>query len=244
MSKRQLLLLSNSTMHGSGYLEYASDEIKSLMSRNNVSKVLFIPYALHDKDSYEHKARKGFAKLGFALESIHRSNDPVEAVNQAEAIFVGGGNTFRLLRALYDNKLIDSIRNVVLQQGTPYMGASAGTNVATVNICTTNDMPIVYPQSFNALNLVPFNINPHYIEPEANSTHMGETREERIKQYFEEEEHYPVLGLKEGSILEVDGDKAFIRGLSQPAKLFTKDNKPQEYPVGADVSFLLKGVKN
>ncbi|XP_046676613.1 alpha-aspartyl dipeptidase isoform X1 [Homalodisca vitripennis] len=243
MSARQLLLLSAGTIFGSEFLQYAADDIKSFLTRNNVCRILFIPYALHDHDAYEDKARKAFGKMGFEVESIHRSRDPPRSVASAQAIFVGGGNTFRLLKALHDNKLVLPIREKVLQEGTPYIGASAGTNVATVNICTTNDMPIVYPPTFAALNLVPFNINPHYIEPDPGSQHMGETREQRIQQYFECEEWYPVLGLREGSMLLILGEKATLKGLSQVAKLFTKDEKSKEFPVGSDLSFLLKNGK-
>jgi len=227
-------------MHGSEFLEYAAEYIKSFLARSGAKNILFVPYALHDHDKYEETARKAFAKMGYETESIHRSSDPEQAVMNAEAIFAGGGNTFRLLKTLYDKNLVHLIRQRVLQEGMPYMGASAGTNVATVNICTTNDMPIVYPPTFTALKLVPFNINPHYIEPDNTSKHMGETRELRIKEYFECEESYPVLALREGSILQVKGDQAELRGLPQTAKLFVKNEKPQEYAVGADMSFLLK----
>ncbi|XP_076352176.1 alpha-aspartyl dipeptidase [Tachypleus tridentatus] len=236
---RRLLLISNSTQCGSGFLEYCSEQVKTFFTKYGVSKVLFVPYALSDYDDYTRKARNAFQNMGLELESIHEKEDPVQAVKEAQGIFIGGGNTFRLLKSLYDNSVIELITERVLRSGLPYMGSSAGTNVATVSICTTNDMPIVFPPSFKALGLVPFNINPHYIEPDPSSTHMGETREERIKQYHEEEKTPPVLGLKEGSMLEVEGDKAILQG-STGAKLFIRGQEPQVLEIGTDVSYLLK----
>ncbi|CAG9864429.1 unnamed protein product [Phyllotreta striolata] len=237
MAKRQLLLLSSSRVHGCEYLEFAENDICELLQKSKVSKILFIPYALKDMDDYLRTVEKPFRKWGYKVESIHNSN-PLEAVNSAEAIFVGGGNTFRLLKTLYDLNLIDPIKKRI-EAGIPYIGSSAGTNVATIGINTTNDMPIVYPPSFKALNLVPFNINPHYIDAFPDSTHMGETREQRIEQYFEEEECYPVLGLREGSMLYVQGNTAVLKGISG-AKLFKKNCEPEEFKVDSDLSCLLK----
>lgn len=156
--------------------------------------------------------------MGFQCDSIHRCGDPREAVKKAEAIFVGGGNTFLLLKTLYETNIVETIRQRVLEDGIPYIGSSAGTNVATVNICTTNDMPIVYPPTFDALNLVSFNINPHYYvetdEIKGNSTHRGETRDERIFQYLELANVPPVLGMKEGCTLSVEGDIYLIKGVN------------------------------
>uniref|UniRef100_A0A803XT91 PEPE dipeptidase n=1 Tax=Meleagris gallopavo TaxID=9103 RepID=A0A803XT91_MELGA len=239
-----------------GYLGHCQQHIQSFLGEK-VKRVLFVPYALHDRDAYARTAREKFASLGYELDSIHESCDPVEAVRKSEAIFIGlrgarptvvrlsspnilqgGGNTFRLLKALYDNRLIQEIRKRVLEDGIPYMGSSAGTNVATVSINTTNDMPIVYPPSLQALGLVPFNINPHYLDPDVKSTHMGETREERIRQYHEEPNTPPVLGLREGAMLLVEGDKATLQGVTG-ARLFLRGKKPTEHEPGTDFSFLL-----
>ncbi|XP_047480110.1 alpha-aspartyl dipeptidase-like [Penaeus chinensis] len=239
MSVRNLLLLSNSTVHGTGYLEWAAQHIQDFLKSKQVKRVLFVPYALRTMDNYTETARKKFTAWGFELDGIHTTADPVAAVNDAEAIFIGGGNTFQLLKGLYDNKLIEPIRKRVLKDGVPYIGSSAGTNVSTVSINTTNDMPIIFPPSFDALALVPFNINPHYIDANPGSTHMGETREERINQYHEIPGTPPVLGLREGALLKVTGDLALLMGL-HPARLFRPSKQPEEYPVGTDFSFLLK----
>nr|XP_056717193.1 alpha-aspartyl dipeptidase-like [Euleptes europaea] len=237
MAKRRLLLVSNSTLHGGGYLEHCRGRVQGFLGPT-VKRVLFVPYALSDRDAYAKMAREKFEHLGYGLDSIHESPDPGEAVRKAEAIFIGGGNTFRLLKALYDNGLIQLIRRRVLEDGVPYMGSSAGTNVATISINTTNDMPIVYPPSLLALGLVPFNINPHYLDPDVNSTHMGETREKRILQYHEEPNTPPVLGLREGSLLLVEGNKATLQGKTG-ARLFVRGNSPTEHKPGTDFSFLL-----
>ncbi|XP_033842781.1 alpha-aspartyl dipeptidase-like [Periophthalmus magnuspinnatus] len=233
---RRLLLVSNSTLHGSGYLDHCQQQITDFFGKD-VKKVLFVPYALHDRDGYTKTARDKFRTLGYEVDGIHEAADPVEAVRKAEAIFIGGGNTFRLLKTLYDNKVVSEIRKRVLEDGVPYMGSSAGTNVATISISTTNDMPIVYPPSFAAIGLVPFNINPHYLDPDTNSRHMGETREQRITQYHEEVETC-VLGLREGCMLLVEGSKATLLG-STNARLFTRGRPCVEYKPGSDLSFLL-----
>ncbi|XP_050302973.1 alpha-aspartyl dipeptidase isoform X2 [Anthonomus grandis grandis] len=230
---------------GSGFNKAKHHTGKQNRNRNKVDTVLFIPYALKDHEAYLKKMAVPFTKWGYTLEGIHNCEDPVQAVNNAKTIYIGGGNTFRLLKALYDLKLIEPIRKRVLEQGIPYIGSSAGTNVATVSISTTNDMPICYPPTLKALNLVPFNINPHYQDPEPESKHKGETREERILQYLEEEDSYTVLGLREGTMLSVKGYNAVLRGIkSSGARLFVKNQQPEEIEIGADLSRLLKGDKN
>ncbi|KAK5614003.1 hypothetical protein CRENBAI_012711 [Crenichthys baileyi] len=235
--KRRLLLVSNSTLHGSGYLDHCQQHISSFFGKN-VKRVLFVPYALHDRDAYTKTARDKFKSLGYEVDGIHEVADPVEAVRKAEGIFIGGGNTFRLLKSLYDNNVVTEIRKRVMEDGVPYMGSSAGTNVATISIRTTNDMPIVFPPTFSAIGLIPFNINPHYLDSDPNSRHMGETREQRITQYHEEPNTPCVLGLREGSMLLVEGKKATLLGTTK-ARLFTSGKPSVEYDPGSDLSFLL-----
>jgi dipeptidase E len=225
----RLLLISTSTLYGSGYLDHCAAAIERVL-RPGVSRVLFIPYALFDRDGYAARARERFARMGFELDSIHdTAGSPAAAVERAEAIFVGGGNTFRLLDALWRNDLIEPINRRV-RGGVPYIGSSAGSNVACVTIKTTNDMPIVRPPTFDALNLVAFNINPHYLDPIPGSTHMGETREERIAQ-FHEENLPPVVGLREGAWLRVDDGAVTLEG-STGARLFRRGQPPEEHAPG------------
>ena len=219
----RVLLISNSTLFGSGYLDHAESEIRSFL--RGVRSVLFVPYALYDRDAYASMVQKRFAGMGYELESIHSGDDPRQAVNNAEAIFVGGGNTFRLLKALYDADLLQPIRRQV-EKGTPYVGSSAGSNVAGPTIKTTKDMPIVQPPSFDALGIVPFQISPHFQDPEPNSTHMGETQEERINQFLEEN-NTPVFGLREGAMVRVEKGKMMLKG-SSGARIFRKGLEPVE----------------
>ncbi|XP_018585139.2 alpha-aspartyl dipeptidase isoform X1 [Scleropages formosus] len=241
MMKRRLLLVSNSTLHGGGYLDHCQQHIQHFFGKQ-VQRILFVPYALHDRDSYAKLVRDKFRSLGYEVDSIHEAADPLQAVRKAQGIFIGGGNTFRLLKTLYDHNLMSEIKRRVLVEGLPYMGSSAGTNVSTVSIHTTNDMPIVYPPTLAAIGLLPFNINPHYLDPDPNSKHMGETREQRIVQYHEEPDTPRVLGLREGSMLLVEGEKATLLG-STGARLFTRGQAPAEYTPGSDLSFLLTEQK-
>ena len=232
----RLLLISNSTLHGCGYLDHCAGAITSFLGPS-VSRVLFVPYALFDRDAYAAKARARFDAMGYGLDSAHDfPGGAVRAVERAEAIFIGGGNTFRLLDALWREALIEPIRERV-QAGMPYIGSSAGSNVACPSIRTTNDMPIIQPPSFAALELVAFNINPHYIDAVPGSTHMGETRDQRIAE-FHEENTPPVIGLREGAWLLVDGPAVTLKGLNG-ARLFRRDETPLELASGFRVDRLI-----
>lgn len=233
-SRANLLLISNSTMHGGGYLEHCAAEIKDFLGDRK--RVMFVPFALADHDGYAQKASEVFAAMGHDLDSVHKHTSPVAAIDGADAVFIGGGNTFRLLAALANHGLIPAIQRRVLA-GMPYIGSSAGTNVAALSIGTTNDMPIMQPPSFTALQLVPFQINPHYLDPDPSSAHMGETRAERIQQFHEEHE-VPVLGLREGCMLRVTGPTMQLRGTTN-ARLFRRAQEPEEFQPPCDISFLL-----
>jgi dipeptidase E len=203
---------------------------------DGVTRVLFVPHALKDHDAYAAKVRAAFRTIGRELESLHEAPSPRGAVHGAQALFVGGGNTFRLLAALYALDLMGPIRERV-GQGMLYMGASAGTNLAGPTIRTTNDMPIVEPPSLTALGLVPFQINPHYLEPEPGSRHMGETRAERLRQ-FHEENDTPVVGLREGAMLRVEGGRVVLKGAAG-ARIFRRGQDPVEVSPGAVLDGLL-----
>ena len=233
MSNR-VLLISNSTLYGSGYLDHAATEILDFLG--NVKRVLFVPYALYDRDAYASQAQKRFEKMGFDLSSIHKASDPKQAIDDAEALFIGGGNTFRLLKALYDFDLIERIRMRVAA-GMPYVGSSAGSNVAGPTIKTTKDMPIVQPPSFDALGLVPFQISPHFLDPDPNSTHMGETQEDRILQFLDT----TVAGLREGAMVRVENGTTILKG-SSGARIFRKGMEPVEVQPGTQLDDLLERI--
>jgi len=229
----RLLLISNSTQHGSGYLDHCAGAIAAFLGQT-VSRVTFVPYALFDLDAYAARARARFETMGYGLDSVHDvSGGPRRAVERAEALFIGGGNTFRLLNALWRERLIEAIRLGVRHDEMPYIGTSAGTNVACPSIRTTNDMPIVEPPTFAALDLVSFNVNAHYLDPVPGSTHMGETREQRIAE-FHEENTPPVVGLREGAWLLVDGRRATLHG-ANGGRLFRRGEPPTELAIGAPV---------
>lgn len=230
----RLLLISNSTLHGSGYLEHAAAEIGDFLG--DIKGVLFVPFALADHDGYAAKARQQFQVIGYELDSLHKAPDKKTAVKDAEAIFIGGGNTFRLLKALYDFDVLTLIKHRV-EQGTRYIGSSAGANVAAPTIKTTNDMPIVEPPSFDALGLVGFQINPHYLDPLPESTHMGETREERIVQFLEENDT-PVAGIREGAMIRVEEGATWLKG-SSGARIFRRGQPPLEILPGSKLDELL-----
>ena len=231
---RRLLLVSTSTTHGTGYLDHCEAQVRELFA--GCGRILSVPWALFDRDGYAATARERFAAMGLELESIHGAADPARAVEEADGIFIGGGNTFRLLAELHRHDLLGPIRRRVVT-GVPFMGTSAGSNVASPSLKTTNDMPIVEPPSFEALGLVPFQINPHYLDPDPGSTHMGETRDRRLAEFLEEND-LPLVALREGAMLRVDG--AALRLLGAPGgKLFQRGAEPAELAAGADLSHLL-----
>ena len=230
----RLLLVSSSVTHGTGYLDHAEAEI--LETLGAARRVAFVPYALADRDGYARKASERFARWDRELASVHEAGDPRAAVESADAVFVGGGNTFRLLDALHRTGLLAAIRARVLG-GAPYVGSSAGSIVAGPTLKTTKDMPIVEPPSFDALGLVPFQVSPHYLDPDPASTHMGETQEERIRQYLEENAR-PVVGLREGAMLRVRDGEVELAGVAG-ARVFRRGHTPVETHPGDDLSPLV-----
>ena len=235
---RKLLLVSNSTLHGSGYLDHCIEEFKEILKDKN--DIVFIPYARPggiSHDDYTKIARKRLEKIGKNVTGIHEYKSPEDGIKNADAVFTGGGNSFVLLHDLYESGIITGIRSRV-EQGMPYIGTSAGSNVACISIKTTNDMPIMFPPSFDALKLVPFNINPHYLDPDPGSTHMGETRETRIKEFHVYNDEY-VVGLREGAMLHIIDEKVTLKG-STGARVFTKKDDAKEYKPGDRLDFLLK----
>lgn len=238
MSRKRLLLLSNSTNYGGEFLAHADGDIRDFLG-TSVKSVLFVPFAgvTRSFDVYAAVVRARFAELGYQLDSVHEAANPIEAVERAEAIAVGGGNTFHLLREMYEAGLIEAIRARV-ETGTPYVGWSAGSNVACPTIRTTNDMPIVEPPSFDALSLVPFQINPHYTD-EMPANHAGETREQRIAEFLKANPDARVVGLREGSILKIEDSEITLLG-EKSARVFLSGVDAQEYGPTDSLSFLLQ----
>lgn len=232
-----MILASTSTVHGGSYLDYISDTIQKDLFKN-VSSILFIPYASPGgitHEAYSNKAMEVFSKVGIQLKGIHEFNSAVEAIKNSEGIFVGGGNTFVLMDQLYRNHLISPLIEAI-NKGTLYLGTSAGSNICGLTIGTTNDMPIVNPKSFKALGLLPFNINPHYLDPIPHSTHMGETRETRINE-FHKFNTQPVVGLREGSWLDVRGHTIKLMG-NHSARIFEYNKTPYEIKPGSELTNL------
>jgi dipeptidase E len=234
----RLLLISNSSNPGGEYLGYPGGYIKSFLGKNPVN-ALFIPYAAvtFSYDQYEAKVSARFRELGHEIISIHHYSDPAAAVKKASAIIVGGGNTWELLKTIRDNNLIDMVRHKVTG-GTPYIGWSAGANVACPTIKTTNDMPIVEPDTFSAFNLVPFQINPHYTDVNLPG-HAGETREQRIEEFIEANPGIYVAGLREGTMLLLENETLRLIG-PQKIRIFKKDAPPAEFGESDDISWLLR----
>ncbi len=242
---RNLLLISNSTMAGEAYLGWPQKYIKDFLDAKNVKKVTFVPYAgvgLSEEsleasyDVYTERVSDVFGKLGFEIISVHQVDNPVELVKNSEAVAVGGGNTFHLVSQMQRTGVMDAIKEAALK-GMPYMGWSAGSNVACPTLMTTNDMPIIEPPSFNCMGLIPFQINPHYLDANPEG-HGGETRQQRIEEFLVINREMTVLGLREASLLYVDGDNMKLLG-SRDARIFNFGKEPEEFVTGSDLSFLL-----
>ena len=232
---KKLIIASTSTVYGGSYLEYLLPNLKDLFM--GVKTILFIPYARPggiSYDDYTAIAKEAFSKIEIDVQGIHDFKNPKEAIQQAKGIFTGGGNTFELLNQLYHCDVLSDLKEVV-EKGTPYLGTSAGSNICGVSMMNTNDMPIVYPPSFKTLAFISFNINAHYLDPIEGSTHMGETRETRIKE-FHVFNKTPVLGLREGSWLEVLDDAIVLQG-KHTARLFQQNKPPKELESGSEVTF-------
>ena len=233
---KNILVASTSTLPGGDYLDYLLPELSSHFL--NCKTILFIPYARPggiSHEEYTSKVALAFAKINKTVKGIHEFKDAAEAIQNAEGIFTGGGNTFLLVSQLYKNKIMIVLANAI-KAGTPYLGTSAGSNICGLTMQTTNDMPIVYPPSFQTMGLIPFNLNPHYLDADEHSTHMGETRETRIKE-FHVFNTVPVLGLREGSWLEVKDEKITLKG-NLSARLFRQNQAPEELENGSDLSFI------
>ena len=230
-----VLLISNSTQHGRGYLDHVEAEIRDCLA--SIRSVLFVPFAMFDRTAYVARTKARLQAMGLAMESLSETS-PASAIEQAESIFVGGGNTFRLLKGLQDLGIVDTIRRRV-REGMPYIGSSAGSIVAGPSLKTTKDMPIVEPASFEALALVDFQISPHYLDPDPSSKHMGETQAERIGQFLEENDA-PVVGLREGAFLRIDGESVFLGGESG-ARIFRRGRPAAEAPPGGRIDALIRG---
>lgn len=235
MSKN-LIIASTSTLYGGGYLEYLMPELENHFK--DCRSILFIPYARPggmSHNDYTNRVRTAFAAIGKSVNGLHEYENPAEALRSAQAIFTGGGNTFLLVTQLYKNNVMTVLADVV-KSGTPYLGSSAGSNITGLTMQTTNDMPIIYPPDFRTLGLVPFNLNPHYLDADLQSKHMGETRETRIKE-FHAFNSVPVLGLREGSWLDVKGDKIILKG-DLSARLFRQGKDAEELETGSDLSWI------
>ncbi|WP_426095958.1 dipeptidase PepE [Flavobacterium sp. DSR2-3-3] len=233
---KNILIASTSTLANENYLEYLLPELQ--LHFQNCNTILFIPYARPGGISHEEYTTMvslAFAKINKKVIGIHEFEDAVQVIKNAEGIFTGGGNTFVLVSQLHKNNVMEILSEVV-KNGTPYLGTSAGSNICGLTMQTTNDMPIVYPPSFKTLGLIPFNLNPHYLDPDTSFKHMGETRETRIMEYHAFNT-VPVLGLREGSWLDVKGDKIILKG-NLTARLFRQNQEIEELETGTDLNFI------
>lgn len=233
----RLLLISNSTNPGEGYLEYPKNQIAQFLGEK-ANNAIFIPYAAvtFSFDAYEEKVNSRFAEIGHHVTGIHRFINPIEAIENADAIVVGGGNTWQLVKMLQEKKLMKAIRKKV-KKGTPYIGWSAGSNIASPTLRTTNDMPIVKPEKFKTLKLVPFQINPHYLDDHP-ANHGGETREVRIKEFIEINHDIYVVGLRESTMLWIENNEIELIG-PRKARIFKYGQEPLELSSEDDFNFLL-----
>lgn len=233
---KNLIIASTSTLHGGDYLEYLLPTLENLFY--NCKTIVFIPYARPgglSHDEYTSRVQAAFSKINKTVIGLHTFENPIEAIQNAEGIFTGGGNTFLLVTQLYQNSVMEVLSKTI-EAGTPYLGSSAGSNITGLSMQTTNDMPIIYPPSFKTLGAIPFNLNPHYLDADLQSKHMGETRETRIKEFHAFNET-PVLGLREGSWLDVKGNKIILKG-ELTARLFRQNQQPEELNPETDLSFL------
>jgi len=230
---KKMIIASTSTVFGSGYLDYLLPVLQ--VHFKNVNTVFFMPYAMPGGlcyDAYTEIVSKVFSKINIEIKGIHEYKSPKEAILSAEAIFIGGGNTFELVNQLYKHDLLNNLK-LIIERGIPYLGTSAGSNICGVDMKNTNDMPIVYPPSFKTLGCLSFNINAHYLDPDKDSTHMGESRETRIKEFHVFNET-AVLGLREGSWLSIENNKIILQG-EHTARLFLQNQDPVELQTGIEV---------
>lgn len=233
---KSIIIASTSTLHEGSYLEYLLPTLQSHFK--NCKSILFIPFARPSgisHDEYTSRVTQAFSSININVKGIHEFDNAEKAIKEAEGIFTGGGNTFLLVTQLYQQNIMQTLADTV-KNGTPYLGTSAGSNICGLSMQTSNDMPIIYPPSFQTLGLIPFNLNPHYLDPDPSSNHMGETRETRIKE-FHAFNTIPVLGLREGSWLEVKGDKITLKG-NLSARLFLQNQSPTELATESDLSHL------
>lgn len=233
--KKNIVLASTSTLFGGAYLDYLTPVVTSLFE--GVKEIIFIPYARPggiSHDDYTARAAAYFATLGISVHGLHTFADPVAAIRNAKGFFTGGGNTFLLVKQLHERNCMQVLKQAV-ENGAAYLGTSAGSNIGGINMQTTNDMPIVYPPSFSTMGLVPFNLNPHYLDPVEGSQHMGETRETRIRE-FHTQHNIPVVGLREGNWIRVNGETVVVEGL-HTTRIFEQGKTPYEIQPGAALSF-------
>jgi len=242
---KKLLLISNSTMAGKPYLEWPKKYIKDFLDKYNIKNITFVPFAgvalsnesiIVSFDVYTERVANFFGQSGVNTESVHKAADPLQMIRDAEAVVVGGGNTFHLVGKMHDSGIMQVIREKA-EEGVPYIGWSAGSNVACPTLMTTNDMPIFQPQSFKCLDLIPFQINPHYLDANPEG-HGGETRQQRIEEFLVVNRSMKVAGLREASLLQLEGDLLKLYG-SRNLRLFEFGKEPVEYSPGSDLSFLL-----